>query len=53
MNDKRKVDQPNRSVDSSSPRPERPDPLAPPSNRNVKVDSDPLHKDSVRPIPSA
>jgi hypothetical protein len=36
---------------STSPRPEKPDPLAPPRKSSVKVDDDPLHEDSVRPIP--
>ena len=37
---------------SGSPRPEKPDPLAPPSHVGVKVDRDPLAKGSVRPNPS-
>ena len=37
---------------SGSPRPEKPDPLAPPSRVGVKIDRDPLAKGSVRPNPS-
>jgi len=43
---------PARSQASGSPRPEKPDPLAPPSGVGVKIDRDPLAKGSVRPNPS-
>ena len=43
---------PARSQASGSPRPEKPDPIAPPSRTGVKIDRDPLAKGSVRPNPS-
>lgn len=40
-----------RSNASGSPRPEKPDPVAPPRSAQPKVGGDPLPKGSVRPIP--
>lgn len=52
MTQKRNDEQTPRSAASGSPRPEKPDPLAPPRSAQPKVDRDPLAKGSVRPIPS-